>query len=262
MEIPESSRIKIEGIPNWEGGEKAMKGKKWLVIVLAAAILGTVAVGVAVAANAPGAGKPASNLAQTFLNNLATALKIDPATLTSALQTASTATVNQEVASGAITQQQATQILSRINSGKLPVCFLGMGFGGQRSVSGFTYGKRGHGMGNRGAMGGFMILKPLASALGLTQQVLMSDLRGGQTISALAGAHGTTVTALGSTILSSIQSQLASAVSSGKMTSAQETKIYSRLQQLLSSPNWDTQLQKMCQPGQFHHRSGGQQVAQ
>jgi hypothetical protein len=208
-----------------------------------------------VAANAPSTGQPSQNLAQAFLSNLASALKIDPATLTSALQTASTATVNQEVASGTITQQQATQILSRITSGKLPIGFLGMGCGQQGSVAGAVYGKRGPGMDrNRGAMGGFMILKPLASALGLTQPVLMSDLRGGQTISALAMANGTTVTALPGVILGSIQSQLASAVSSGKMTSAQETQIYTKLQQFMSSPNWDTQLQKIG------HKSGGQQV--
>ncbi|MGD0621501.1 MAG: hypothetical protein ABSA82_03410 [Thermacetogeniaceae bacterium] len=239
------------------------KGKQWLVIVLAVVILGAVAVGVAVADNAPTAGQSPQNLYQAFLGNLASALGIDQTTLTNALKTASTQTVNQEVQSGKLTQQQADQILSRINSGKLPIGFMGMGFGNQQSVSGAVYGKRGPRVGrNRGAMGGFMILKPLASALGITPQVLMSDLRSGQTISALATADGTTVTALGASILSSIQIKLTSAVSSGKLTSAQETQIYTRLQQFMSSPNWDTQLQKIGQPGSFHHKSGGQPVTQ
>jgi hypothetical protein len=65
-------------------------------------------------------------------------------------------------------------------------------------------------------------------------------------------ANGTTVTALPGVILGSIQSQLASAVSSGKMTSAQEIQIYTKLQQFMGSPNWDTQLQKIG------HKPGGQ----
>ena len=95
--------------------------------------------------------------------------------------------MNNELGSGKITQQQANQMLSRINKGMPFFGFMGMGrnqsvagavygkrghwMGSKQSVAGAVYGKRGSRMGrNSGAMGGFMILKPLASALNMTPQ--------------------------------------------------------------------------------------------
>jgi guanyl-specific ribonuclease Sa len=223
--------------------------KKWLVIVLAVVILGTVAVGVAVANNST---TYSQSPYQTFLGNLATALGISQAKLTTGLQQAYTQTVNQEVASGKITQQQADKILTRISNGQPLPGLMGMGFGNRQSVAGRVYGKHDPGMGN------FMIIKPLASALGITSKVLMADLHSGQTIAALAAAKGTTVAELQSTILGSIQTQLTSAVSSGKMTQTQETQIYNKLETSINSGDWITQLQKMCQGG--FQQPGGQPV--
>jgi hypothetical protein len=229
-----------------------LKNKKWLAIILGVVILGTVAVGTAMASSST---TSSQSPYQTFLGNLASALGISQATLTTDLQQASTQTVNQELQSGKITQQQASQMLSRINKG-MPFGFMGMGSRNNQSVAGAVYGKQ-HGSRMGGSRG--LILKPLASALGMNAKDLMSALRSGQTISALATAKGTTVAALQSTILSSIQSQLTSAVQSGKMTQAQETKIYNKLQQSISSGNWVTQLQKIRQP-RNHQQSGGQQA--
>ena len=237
------------------------KGKPWLMIVLTVVILGAVAASLAMASSSS---TSSQSPYQVFLGNLASVLGINQATLTTDLQQAYTQTVNQEVAHGKITQKQANQALSRINKGMPVFGFMGMGSRNHQSFAGAVNGKRGPRMmsRNRGAMGGFMILKPLASALGMTPQALMSGLRSGQTISALAAAKGTTVTALQSTILSSVQSQLTSAVNSGRMTQAQETQIYTKLQQSISSGAWITQLQKMCQGGGFHQKSGGQPVTQ
>ena len=232
-----------------------MKGKKWLVIALAVVVLGGVSAGVAVAANAP-AGQSGPGLYQTFLGNLASALGIDQTTLTNGLKTAATNTVNQEVAAGKITQQQASRILTQINSGKLPIGFMGMGSGRQGSVAGSVYGKRGPG---RGFTGGFMIMKPLASALGLNPKDLMSDLRSGKTISGLL-PQGTSMQQLESTILASIQSQLNQAVSNGKMTSGRESQIYSKLEQNINSGAWITQLQNMCQ--RRGHKQSSSQTSQ
>jgi hypothetical protein len=88
----------------------------------------------------------------------------------------------------------------------------------------------------------------------------MADLHSGQTIAALAAAKGTTVAELQSTILGSIQTQLTSAVSSGKMTHAQETQTYSKLEQSINSGAWITQLQTICQGGGTHQETGGQPV--
>jgi hypothetical protein len=229
------------------------KSKVWLALIVAVMLLGTIAVGVALADNAsPTAGQSGQNTYQAFLSNLASALNINQATLVNALKTAGVQTVNQEVQNGQITQQRANKILSQINSGK-PFCFMGMGFGGKGSVAGSVYGKRQQ---RGGAMGGSMLMKPLASALGVSPQTLMSDLRSGQTISSLL-PQGTTITQLETTILAGIQSQLNQTVTSGKMTQAQETKIYSKMQQNIESGNWITQLQNMPKR-QGHHQSSSQ----
>jgi hypothetical protein len=120
-------------------------------------------------------------------------------------------------------------MLSMIGKGNVQF----LGFGGNRKG----------GMGNRTGGGSFMTMKPLATALGLTPTVLMSDLRSGQTISALAIAQNTTVAALQSAILTSVQTQLAQSITNGKMTQAQENQIL----QNINSGNWVTQLQNMGQ---------------
>ncbi len=97
--------------------------------------------------------------------------------------------------------------------------------------------------------GGFMILKPAASALGMTPQALVTALRSGQTISSLAAAKGLTVTSLENTISTSIQSQLQALVTNGKLTQSRETQIYNRLEQNITSGNWITQLQNATKGG-------------
>jgi hypothetical protein len=206
--------------------------KKLMAIALGVAVVGTAVVGVAFADTSTTPAQPAQNLSQAVLSNLASTLNISQATLTGDIQTAETQAVNQAVSSGQLTQTQATPILSRIGKGN----FQFLGFGGNRKG----------GMGNRKRGGAFMTMKPLATALGLTPKVLMSDLRSGQTISALATAQGTSVQALQSTILTSVQTQLAQAVTNGKMTQTQENQIL----QNISSGNWITQLQNM---GQHQH---------
>ncbi len=98
--------------------------KKWLVTILAVVVLGAFGVGAAMADNsstattppsAPPSSEPQQAVYKLFLTNLATTLGVDEDTLTAALETASTETVNQEVTNGTITQEQADQILSNLD---------------------------------------------------------------------------------------------------------------------------------------------------
>jgi hypothetical protein len=109
--------------------------------------------------------------------------------------------------------------------------------------------------------GGFMILKPAASALGMTPQALITALQSGQTISSLAAAKGLTVASLESTISTSIQSQLQALVTNGKLTQGQETQMYNRLEQSITSGNWITQLQNAGKGG-HRQQSVGQPTTQ
>jgi hypothetical protein len=201
--------------------------KKLLAIGLAVSVLGTTAVGVAFADTSTAPAQPAQSLSQIFLGNLASTLNISQATLTGDIQGAETQTVNQAVYNGQLTQTQATQILSRISTGNFPI----LGFGGARQG------------GNHKGGGAFMTLKPLATALGMTPKDVISALHGGQTLTTLASTKGTTVAALQSAVLSSVQTQLAQAVTNGKLTQAQENQIL----QSITSGSWVTQLQNIGQ---------------
>ena len=105
--------------------------KKWLVIALAVAILGTVTAGCPLvgAATAVNPQSPA-NPGQVFLDKLAGTLGIDRAKLDAALKTAANQTVDQALQEGQITQQQADQMRSRISQG-FP--FFGMKMGGGKN---------------------------------------------------------------------------------------------------------------------------------
>jgi hypothetical protein len=204
--------------------------KKLMAIALGVAVLGTSAAGIAVASASAAPATPTQNLSQTFLGDLASTLGISQSTLTGDIQAAETQAVNQAVSNGQLTQTQATQMLSRIGKGN----FSFLGFGG--------HGKGG----NRKGGGAFMTLKPLATALGMTPQAVISALRGGQTVADLASANNTTVAALQSAILSSVTTQLSQAVTNGKLTQAQENQIL----QNINSGNWVTQIQNI---GQHQH---------
>ncbi len=247
-------------------------GKKYLGIALAVVIMGTFAVGAAMADSSSAANSASTppnhpqfqqgqELAKLFLGNLATTLGVGEDTLTAALKTASTETVSQEVANGTITQDQADKILARISSGTLPIGIAGMGPGRSGSVAGSVYSDGRQGF--RAGGGGFIALKPLADALGIDSKDLISDLKSGKTVSDLAAVKNLTVEQLQSEILTSVKAQLDQSVSGGKMTADQENQIYSKLEQSISSGDWIAQIQKFGQIKDRHQQpSAKQQAAQ
>ena len=220
------------------------RSEKWLMIALTVALLGVIATGVAVADNSSTNAQSPQNLYQAFLGNLASALGVNQATLTDAIQAASTQTVNQELKNGQITQQQADQILFQINKGIPFFGFMGPGL-------------RGGGPG-----GDFMILKPLADTLSMDSKDVISAIQGGKTVSDLAASKNLSVTDLQSKILGSIKSQLDQAVSNGSMTADQENQIYSKLEQSVNSGDWITQLQKIGKAGDHPQPPADQQPTQ
>ena len=89
----------------------------------------------------------------------------------------------------------------------------------------------------------FIVMRPLATALGMSQEDVAGALSKGQTVSSLAAIRGSTVAAIHSAILSSVTSQLPQAVSNGKITQNQATKIL----QSISSGAWIVQIQSIEQ---------------
>ena len=204
--------------------------KRWLTVALTVAILGMLTAGCPLAGAAKAANPQGpANPGQVFLDKLAGALGIDRTKLDTALKTAANQTVDQALQEGQITQQQADQMRSRISQG-FP--FFGMKMGG----------------GKNGAGGSFKAtLKPLADALGMTPQDVVSALHSGKKVSDLAASKGMTLSQVQSKMLAAIKARLDKAVKGGKLTQTQANQAYGVLQQDITSGNWVNQLQNGCQ---------------
>jgi len=186
---------------------------------------------------------PPQNGVQTFLDDVASHLGVTPAALQSAIQAAETDRLNQAVASGKISQAQAAKIQQAIQSGKIGV----FGFGGFR--------------GFRGPKGGgpFADLSAAASFLGLTPQQLLTQLQGGQTLARIASEQGKTVQDLENALLAQAKQKLDQAVSSGRMTAAQEQTALSQMQQRIDQ--MVTQVWKPHGAGQWRGQGAKTQPA-
>ncbi len=96
-----------------------------------------------------------------------------------------------------------------------------------------TTGKAGW-AGHRGGFGGGMnVMANAAKALNVSQSTLQADMKDGKSLADIAVAQGSTAAALESTLLTDAQAQLASAVSAGKMTAAQETSMSANLSKMI-----------------------------
>jgi hypothetical protein len=170
------------------------------------------------AAPAAQAAEGGSGLWSGFLDNLAAALGIQRSALDSAISSAGEATLDEAVAAGTLTQEQADAILPRVQAGDL----------------GAVYGGRG---GPGGRHGGARIAglhqamrDAAASALGITSDELSSALRGGQTLAELAAANGVGEQAVIDAALAAADTKLDEAVAAGTLTQEQADAIYARLE--------------------------------
>ncbi len=182
-------------------------------VVLAPSIRGTIA-----SAQTPSPSPSAttgSSLWNSFLDKLAAALNIDRATLDSAIVTAGNNTADEAVQQGTLTQAQADALKQRLQQGDFRALFGrgGKGWGGP------------HLFGVKQAM-----LDAAAGALNLSADDLVTRLRNGETLAAIAQAQGTTEQAVIDAALAAARTQLDQAVANGTLTQAQADAIYSELQ--------------------------------
>jgi len=156
-----------------------------------------------------------TNQFQSFLDDLAGKLGVQPSALQSAIQQAEVDQVNQAVQNGKLTQSQAQSIEGRINNGNLRPFFGGM------------HGPRRGGM----LMAGRAGLSQAATYLGITPAQLMTQLQSGQTLAQIAdGTSGKSSAGLQAYLLAQLKTRLDAAVSSGKITQAQETTMLNKAQ--------------------------------
>jgi hypothetical protein len=166
----------------------------------------------------------ATNYCQIYAQTLEKNLNISQQQLESANQAAIKAAVQQMVTDGKLTQSQANQIEQNATNNAAKICArIGNG------AHGFGRGPHGPGMG--GKFGGALqqarqaIVSAVAAKLGISATTLTSAIQGGQNIVSLASQHGVSQSQLNSTILAAVQTQLASAVKAGTITSAQSTQL-------------------------------------
>jgi predicted XRE-type DNA-binding protein len=186
---------------------------------IAAVAAGTVVLaggaGVAMAAN--GGDPPASS----FFDSVAKHLGVSPQKLQDATKAAAIDQVNQALAAGRITKDQADAMKKRIESGDVPP--LG-GFGGRAFAPGTGGPGPGFGLGAGPGMVKPFIEDGLSAAakyLGLSASALRTQLSNGKSLADVAKAQHKDVNGLQDAIVASVQADLDKAVTAKQLTQDQ-----------------------------------------
>jgi len=151
----------------------------------------------------------------TFMKHFAVEIGKTQAQINSAFQKAIADTLADEVKSGQITQAQADAIKAKL-ANQTPCTLPAVRTPG----------------GDKAAIGAYMqqYLAAAASALGLTQMQLATDLKSGQSLSQIAAAQHVSEADFRTKLIAGLKPALDQAVTDKKITSAQEQAIITRLQ--------------------------------
>jgi predicted XRE-type DNA-binding protein len=194
---------------------------------IAAVAAGTVVLaggaGVAMAAN--GGNPPASS----FFDSVAKHLGVSPQKLQDATKAAAIDQVNQALAAGRITKDQADAMKKRIESGDFPPLGFGRAFGPGPGGPGPGFGL---GLGAGPGMVKPFIEDGLSAAakyLGLSQSTLRTQLSNGKSLADVAKDQKKDVSGLQDAIVASVQSDLDKAVTDKKLTQDQANTAMSAL---------------------------------
>jgi hypothetical protein len=176
----------------------------------------------------------ASQYSDVFLQALATRLNVSLDTLKQALAGAGSDTLDQAVADGLLTQTEADQIKTAVSdwvsSGVLDLPFGKMGIG-------MGMGEGRHGMQGFFGRGDDMpaLMDEFAKALGIDTETLMTELRNGKSINAIAQEKSVDVAQLKQTVLTAMKTSLDEAVQNSQITQDQADKIYHSLSDKIDS---------------------------
>lgn len=236
--------------------ERRPANRTFRMILGALAVVAVVSGGAAYAASRDDSPQARS---QAIVADAAGTLGVDPSKLSGALKKALENQVDAQVTAGKLSKEQGDAIKQRIEDGTQPI-FGGPGFGG---------GPRGHfgrpGPGGRPAFGfGFggpalkAGIEDVATYLGLKPADLLTQLRSGKSLADIATAQGKTVDGLKTAITDAATKQLDAAVTAGKLSKDQETKLLAdiakRLDDLVNGVNKGFRVHKGFG---FKHGHGG-----
>jgi hypothetical protein len=178
------------------------------------------AAGLAVGAGAAVAATQATSPQQrseAIVADAAQQLGVSSAKLTAALKQALENQVDAALAAGQITQAQADQMTSAIESGQMPLVGL--------------HGPGGPGGGRHGHV---VDLSTAASYLGVTAAELQTSLAGGKSLADVAKAEGKSVDGLVAALVASAKQHLDDEVTAGRLTDAQRTAMLTELEQRIA----------------------------
>jgi polyhydroxyalkanoate synthesis regulator phasin len=172
--------------------------KRLFIPLITAAALGLAVVGVGA-----GFAQQGNETASTFLAKVAAKLGIGEDKLTTAVDEAYDETLDEAVAAGRLTQDQADILKER----------------------GFDFAPP---PGERGHRGGVRVMDAAATVLGMGVDDLMTELKNGKSLADVAEAKGISVEKLTDDLLAQVKTQLDGLVSDGKLTQEQADNIYTQ----------------------------------
>ncbi|SMC04121.1 hypothetical protein SAMN00768000_1475 [Sulfobacillus thermosulfidooxidans DSM 9293] len=127
------------------------------------------------------------------------------------------ARINQAVSAGKMSQTQASRIETHLSTWIDQIV----------THPGFMHGPWSHKRHHFGLMG--HVLPTVAKDLNISPSTLKADLKAGDSLATIAQDHGSSATALENTLLADAKARINQAVSAGKMTQTQATKIEAHL---------------------------------
>lgn len=186
-----------------------MDATKKKLAVGAVAVAALAGGGAAVAAGGLGS----SEDQQAIIDEAAKKLGVQPEALENALEDALSARLDEAVAAGRLTKEQAAEMKERLEDGTLPL------FGW-------------HGPGHHGGPGlhGPELLDAAASFLGVTEAELRTQLEAGTSLADVAKAEGKSVEGLQAALVSAVKEELDEAVAAGRLTDAQRDEALARFE--------------------------------
>ncbi|HVX31001.1 MAG TPA: hypothetical protein VHA53_11025 [Nitrolancea sp.] len=197
-----------------------MKRKRFVFIAGALALLALLTVGGVATVFAAGSSTPdGTSRGEEFLNRLANNLGISTDKLQQGLKTTADQEIDNAVANGRITQDQADKAKAQVDAGN--------------GLNAFThfFGARIH---DRDMLR-FGTWNDLASALGMSPQDLSSQLQSGKTLKEIISDQNKTVDDVVNAVAAKAQQQLDTAVTNGKLTQSREESIIANLKTYLTN---------------------------
>jgi uncharacterized protein YidB (DUF937 family) len=183
--------------------------KRWKFVGIAALVLvlGLATVGaVALAQGTTGDSSQPFDLLERFRQNLASILGISVERYDSAVQEAREQTLEQAVTEGWLTQSQADRMRERVSQAD-----------GELWATDFNLGKHGRGVGHWGVS----LTTVAADKLGMTRSDLLTELRGGKSIAAVAEEKGVDLQTIADDYLAQLTTNLNQAVTDGEIAQKQ-----------------------------------------